>query len=151
MDWGAKPEKAKVGGNPLARKSPRGGASGGQDAEKRLAEALEQQVATSEILRVISQSRTDVQPAFDTIVAAALKLCRASSANVYTYDGELVHLETIVTGNPVPVEALRQIFPRPPATLRSCVRSRHQPKAGGIPERHSGVRTASTLPCQRHP
>jgi two-component system NtrC family sensor kinase len=40
-------------------------------------EALEQQTATSDILRVISQSPRDVQPAFDTIARAALKLCRA--------------------------------------------------------------------------
>ncbi len=51
----------------------------------RLAEALEQQAATAEILRVISRSRTDVQPVFDTIAAAALKLFGASSANVYTF------------------------------------------------------------------
>jgi len=55
-----------------------------------LAEALEQQAATSDILRVITQSRTDVQPVFDTIVTAALKLCRAGSANVFTFDGELI-------------------------------------------------------------
>ena len=53
-------------------------------------EALEQQTATSEILRVISQSPTDVQPVFDTIAAAALKLCSASSGLVFTFDGELI-------------------------------------------------------------
>src|SRR5207248_8141651 len=51
-----------------------------------LTEALEHQTATSEILRVISQSPRDVQPVFDTMAAAALKLCAASTANVVTFD-----------------------------------------------------------------
>ena len=42
-----------------------------------LTEALEQQTATSDILRVISQSQTDVQPVFDTIAKSVLALCRA--------------------------------------------------------------------------
>ena len=80
-----------------------------------LTEALEQQTATSEILRVISQSQTDVQPVFDTIAAAALKLCRASSANVFTFDGELIHLAALANVNPeVCAMTLRRLFPRPP-------------------------------------
>ncbi len=63
------------------------------DARNReLTEALEQQTATSEILRVLSRSPTDAQPVFDAIAAAALKLCDANSANVFTFDGELLHL-----------------------------------------------------------
>ena len=76
-------------------------------------EALEQQTATSEILRVISQSPTDVQPVFNSIAQAALELCRASSANVFTYDGELVHLAAFVNVDPAYVEALRTFYPRP--------------------------------------
>jgi len=44
-----------------------------------LTEALEQQTATSEILRVIGRSQTNVQPVFDTIVANAVSLWRPAS------------------------------------------------------------------------
>ena len=79
-----------------------------------LTEALEQQTATSDILRVISRSQTDVQPVFDTIVNASMRLCRASAANFYTFDGELIHLVALENVNPEYYAAIHGVFPRPP-------------------------------------
>ena len=50
----------------------------------RLAQAEERQTATSEILRVISQSQRDAQPVFDVIAANARKLCEAALGGVWT-------------------------------------------------------------------
>jgi two-component system, NtrC family, sensor kinase len=53
-----------------------------------LRESLEQQTATSEILRVISSSPTDVQPVLDTIVSTAVTLCASHDAVILLRDGE---------------------------------------------------------------
>src|SRR5262249_48243649 len=50
-----------------------------QTSNRDLTTTLEQQTATSEILRVISRSQTDVQPVFDAIVASAVRLLGAYS------------------------------------------------------------------------
>jgi signal transduction histidine kinase len=78
-----------------------------------LTEALEQQTATSEILRVISSSPTDVRPVFDTIVQNARRLCGADSAGVLTYDGELIQIESLDNADPERADALRRAYPMP--------------------------------------
>ena len=57
-----------------------------------LTEALEQQTATSDILRVISRSQADVQPVLETIARSARALCDAKFGNVYLLDGETISL-----------------------------------------------------------
>ncbi len=88
-----------------------------------LTEALEQQTATSEILRVISQSQTDVQPVFDTIAEAALKLCGGNAATLMTYDGALIHMAAVANVNPEASEAIRRLFPRPPSRDTAATRA----------------------------
>jgi GAF domain-containing protein len=75
-------------------------------------EALEQQTATSEILRVISQSQTDVQPVFDTIAANALRLCDADFSALFRFDGEQIH-----------IGCFRKRIPKPPPPFRPCTQA----------------------------
>ena len=53
-------------------------------------EALERQTATSEILRVIAGSPTEVQPVLDAIAESAARVCGASDAHVYRVEDDVL-------------------------------------------------------------
>jgi GAF domain-containing protein/CheY-like chemotaxis protein/anti-sigma regulatory factor (Ser/Thr protein kinase) len=57
---------------------------------KQTQEALEQQTATADVLRVMSDSPTDVQPVFDTIVKLAQKLSGSDGAFAFRYENGLI-------------------------------------------------------------
>jgi two-component system, NtrC family, sensor kinase len=58
------------------------------ERERELAGAMARQTATSEILRVISQSPTDARPVFDRIVVTAARLLRCDMAFVLLREGD---------------------------------------------------------------
>ncbi len=88
-----------------------------------LTTALEQQTATAEILRVISDSPTDVQPVFDAVAESVRRLCRGMASFVCSYDGKLVHLVAVSNVNPEGADAWRQAFPRPPSRATAVARA----------------------------
>jgi len=53
-----------------------------------LSEALEQQTATSEVLRVISRSSVELEPVFKTILENAVRVCGAKFGNLWLRDGD---------------------------------------------------------------
>src|ERR1700756_2635098 len=92
-------------------------------------EALERQTATSDILKVIASSPSDVQPVFDVIVERAVRLCGARMGRVYRYDGGVIQM---VAGHGLSASGLgkvQQVFPRPATddTIAGQVMLSHRP------------------------
>jgi signal transduction histidine kinase len=111
-----------------------------------LTEALDRQTATAEILRVISQSQTEVQPVFDTIVDNAIRLFRAWAVAAMRSDGQLLHLIAARGGTPGTEDYLRRQSPWPiqgPLPASRCVAHRtliHIPDAESDPTLDQGIR-----------
>src|SRR5262245_27483862 len=61
------------------------------DVQRSLTEALEQQTATGEILRIISSSPSDIKPVHDAVARSAMRLCESYDAVIMLREGEELH------------------------------------------------------------
>ena len=97
-----------------------------QEVQKRtheLSESLEQQTATSEVLRVISSSPGELEPVFQALLANAVRLCDAKFGTLNLYDGESFRagaLHNVSTRLRETSAGVCVIRPDPPQQPRSC-------------------------------
>jgi two-component system, NtrC family, sensor kinase len=76
--------------------------------ERELSEALEQQTATSEVLRVISSSPGELEPVFQAMLENAVRICEAKFGTMYRYDGDMFHPTAVLNAPPILSEFLQQ-------------------------------------------
>ena len=180
MRRGAKTARAKVKTKlSVVSKSVKDDGSRGRDLEKRLAESLERenakdhaltealdtQTATSDILRVISQSQTDVQPVFDAIVASAVRLLGAYSGALTRIAGDQIELAALTSTDAAGDAALRARFPQPlhsegphaqairdraPLNIADAQTDPRVPEAVRASARVRGYRSQVVVPLLRH-
>ena len=131
------------------------------DARNRdLTEALEQQTATGEVLRVIASSPTELQPVLDTLLANAVKLSGAKQGHIRRSDGEFLRVvahynETpdriaVLESNPLPLNsniAAAQAFLQRKAI--HLLDTQVEAQGFHLLARHTGVRTLLTVPLLR--
>src|SRR5262245_14843980 len=163
MRRGPKPEKSKEAKPPAARKSSRDDAAKVRDLETQLAEAREQQTATSEVLRVIGSSTSDRQPVFDIIAKRATALTNAVYSAVYLVADESIYLLSYYSDDIPNTRQFAAAFPMPitsdtliARTLRTGglahiadMEDVSVPEGGHSLARTLGVRSTLTVPMRR--
>src|SRR5215470_2471818 len=86
-----------------------------EDRTRELSEALEQQTATGEILRVISSSPTDVQPVLDAVAESAARLCGANDVLIHRVEDGMLHRVTHFGDVPLAAAPARPVTRDTPA------------------------------------
>ncbi|MGC2717544.1 MAG: GAF domain-containing protein, partial [Pseudolabrys sp.] len=80
-----------------------------QARTRELSEALEQQTATSDVLRIISSSPSELEPVFRALLANATRLCEASYGALWLCEGD--GYRTAALHGPLPEAYLEQLRP----------------------------------------
>jgi GAF domain-containing protein len=114
-----------------------------------LSESLEQQTATSEVLRVISSSPGDLQPVFEAMLANATRLCQASYGNMLLWEGEAFRMAALHGDVPAVVREAWQpgnVFrPRPDVPIARMAQTRKAVQVADLRE-DRGYASGDPLP-----
>ena len=87
-----------------------------QQRTRELAESLEQQTATSDVLRVISSSPGDLQPVFEAMLENAVRICDAKFGGIYRIEGDTIRLVSTHSDVPAAYAGARRFAPFRPST-----------------------------------
>ncbi len=93
-----------------------------ESRNRELRVALEQQTATSELLKVIGRATFDLQPVFETLAENGVRLCGAERAFVLRYDGQLLRMVTSYNASPERIAFVEQ-HPVPPGRSGAAARA----------------------------